>query len=58
MIGHSRILDPLLRAPDPARQMARRLLTKASYRLRRKILCQPRIPWRADDRASALGRRA
>jgi len=36
MIGHSRILDPDLRAPDPARQMARRLLTKATYRLRRQ----------------------
>jgi len=35
MIGHSRMLDPDLRSADKARQMARRLLTKASYRLRR-----------------------
>ncbi|MBK9585239.1 MAG: impB/mucB/samB family protein [Alphaproteobacteria bacterium] len=43
MIGHSRILDPLLRTPDPARQMARRLLTKASYRLRRKKFYASRV---------------
>ncbi len=36
MIGHSRILDPDLRSPERARLMARRLLTKATYRLRRK----------------------
>lgn len=36
VIGHSRVLDPALRAPDPARQMARRLLTKAVQRLRRQ----------------------
>lgn len=36
MIGHSRVLDPNLRSPDKARLMARRLLTKATYRLRRK----------------------
>ncbi len=36
MLGHSRILDPELRSPEKARQMARRLLTKATYRLRRK----------------------
>lgn len=36
MIGHSRILDPDLRSPEKARLMARRLLTKATYRLRRK----------------------
>lgn len=36
MIGHSRILDPNLRSPEKARLMARRLLTKATYRLRRK----------------------
>jgi len=35
MIGHSRILDPALRPPTKARQMARRLLVKACYRLRR-----------------------
>jgi len=38
MIGHSRILDPQLRAPDKARLMARSLLTKASFRMRRKNL--------------------
>lgn len=36
MIGHSRVLDLEHRTPDKARLMARRLLTKASYRLRRK----------------------
>ncbi len=36
MIGHSRVLDPDLRSPDKARLMARRLLVKATYRLRRK----------------------
>ena len=36
MIGHSRVLDPALRPPDKARLMARRLLVKATYRLRRK----------------------
>lgn len=36
MIGHSRVLDPHLRTPAHTRQMARRLLMKASYRLRRK----------------------
>ena len=36
MIGHSRVLDPDLRTPEKARLMARRLLTKATYRLRRK----------------------
>lgn len=36
MIGHSRVLDPNLRSPEKARLMARRLLTKATYRLRRK----------------------
>jgi DNA polymerase-4 len=36
MIGHSRVLDPELRVPDKARAMARRLLVKAAYRLRRK----------------------
>jgi len=35
MIGHSRVLDPNLRSPEKARLMARRLLTKATYRLRR-----------------------
>lgn len=36
MIGHSRVLDPDLRRPEKARLMARRLLVKATYRLRRK----------------------
>ena len=36
MIGHSRVLDMNLRTPEKARLMARRLLTKATYRLRRK----------------------
>jgi DNA polymerase-4 len=36
MIGHSRVLDPALRVPERARLMARRLLVKATYRLRRK----------------------
>jgi DNA polymerase-4 len=36
MIGHSRVLDPELRAPEKARLMARRLLFKAALRVRRK----------------------
>lgn len=36
MIGHSRVLDPLLRVPERSRTMARRLMVKAAYRLRRK----------------------
>lgn len=36
MIGHSRVLDPDLRVPEKARLMARRLLFKATLRLRRK----------------------
>lgn len=35
MVGHSRILDPELRAPDKARLVARRLTIKAAGRLRR-----------------------
>lgn len=35
MLGHSRVLDPKLRAPAPARLVARRLLCKAATRLRR-----------------------
>jgi DNA polymerase IV len=35
MIGHSRILDPDMRTPDAAYQMARRLTLKAASRLRR-----------------------
>ena len=38
MIGHSRMLDPNLRNAEKTRQMARRLLFKACYRLRRKNL--------------------
>lgn len=38
MIGHSRMLDPNLRTAEKTRQMARRLLFKACYRLRRKEL--------------------
>jgi DNA polymerase-4 len=38
MIGHSRMLDPNLRGAEKTRQMARRLLFKACYRLRRKQL--------------------
>ncbi len=34
-LGHSHVLAPSLRAPEPARQVARRLLTKAASRLRR-----------------------
>ncbi len=36
MIGHSRVLDPDLRSAETTRLMARRLLVKATYRLRRK----------------------
>ena len=36
MIGHSRVLDPNMRSADKARLMARRLLVKATYRLRRQ----------------------
>lgn len=36
MIGHSRVLDPDLRSPEKTRLMARRLLTKATARMRRK----------------------
>jgi len=36
MIGHSRVLEPDLRAPEAARQISRRLLVKASQRLRRQ----------------------
>ena len=38
MVGHSRVLDPTLRHPDKTRLIARRLLIKASSRLRRKHL--------------------
>jgi len=36
MVGHSRVLDPQFRVPVQARLMARRLLFKATARLRRK----------------------
>lgn len=36
VIGHSRMLDPNLRNPHAARQVTRRLTTKAATRLRRK----------------------
>lgn len=36
MVGHSRVLDPELRTPEKARLIARRLLFKATNRLRRK----------------------
>lgn len=36
MIGHSRVLDPHLRDAEKARLMARRLMTKAAFRLRSK----------------------
>ncbi len=36
MIGHSRILDPNLRAPEKAKQILRKLTIKASHRLRNK----------------------
>lgn len=36
MVGHSRVLDPEMRVPEKARQMTRRLLFKATMRLRRK----------------------
>ncbi len=39
MVGHSRVLDPDLRTPEKARLMARRLLYKATLRLRRKEFC-------------------
>jgi DNA polymerase-4 len=43
MIGHSRVLDPALRAPDQARLMARRLLVKAVRRLRSKKFYAQRL---------------
>jgi DNA polymerase-4 len=36
MVGHSRVLDPQLRTPEKTRLIARRLLFKATNRLRRK----------------------
>lgn len=43
MVGHSRVLDPELRTPEKARAMARRLLVKAGYRLRRKEFYASRL---------------
>ncbi|MEM6781734.1 MAG: impB/mucB/samB family protein [Pseudomonadota bacterium] len=43
MVGHSRVLDPDLRTPEKARSMARRLLVKAGYRLRRKEFYASRL---------------
>lgn len=43
MIGHSRILDPELRVPEKARQVARRLILKAGTRLRRKSFYATRL---------------
>ncbi len=36
VIGHSRVLDPEIRSPEAARQMARRLTVKAASRMRRE----------------------
>lgn len=36
VVGHSRVLDPVLRDPDKALEVARRLTTKACGRMRRK----------------------
>lgn len=38
MVGHSRVLDTDMRTPEKARLMTRRLLFKATMRLRRKSL--------------------
>ena len=38
MLGHSRMLDPKMRGLNRTREMGRRLLFKACYRLRRKQL--------------------
>lgn len=43
MIGHSRVLDPDMRSAEKARLMARRLLTKATHRLRRQNLYAGKI---------------
>ncbi len=43
MVGHSRVLDPDLRTPEKTRAMARRLLVKAGYRLRRKEFYASRL---------------
>lgn len=43
MIGHSRVLDPDLRGPAEARQMARRLLSKASGRMRSRSFLAGRL---------------
>ncbi len=43
MVGHSRVLDPALRAPEQTKQMARQLLIKATYRLRQQNLFAGRL---------------
>ncbi len=43
MVGHSRVLDPDMRNPEKARIMTRRLLFKATMRLRRKELFAGRL---------------
>jgi DNA polymerase IV len=43
MVGHSRVLDPDMRVPEKARVMTRRLLFKATMRLRRKELFAGRL---------------
>lgn len=43
VVGHSRVLDPSLRAPDKAYMMARQLIVKAAARLRRYELYARRI---------------
>jgi len=43
MVGHSRVLDPDMRVPEKARVMTRRLLFKATMRLRRKEFFAGRI---------------
>lgn len=43
VFGHSRILDPALRRPDAAREVARRLLIKAATRLRREEFFAARL---------------
>jgi DNA polymerase-4 len=42
VIGHSRVMDPELRAPNKSRLVARRLTIKAATRLRRKKLFSTR----------------
>lgn len=55
VIGHSRVLDPALRTPEKARQMTRRLLTKATGRLRRQNLYAGTLTLGASVRAGYSG---